>query len=186
LDYEPFVLMPNVCGSLWIDRTVEVVPSLVDFEEWYPKERPKLYASLLVFSGSRELASDAADEALARALQHWRRVRAMDSPEGWTYRVAINIVRRTTQRRRFEARLLPRLVTNAVAPAPPGEVWDLVRSLPDRQRMAVVLRYLADLTEPDIGTIMGVSRGTVASTLADARHSLSDLLVESDTAEKPS
>jgi RNA polymerase sigma-70 factor (ECF subfamily) len=52
--------------------------------------------------------------------------------------------------------------------------------------MAVVLRYLADLTEPDIAIIMGVSRGTVASTLADARHSLAELLVESDTAEKPS
>ena len=49
-----------------------------------------------------------------------------------------------------------------------------MRSLPDRQRMAVVLRYLADLTEPDIATIMGVSRGTVASTLADARRSLAD------------
>jgi DNA-directed RNA polymerase specialized sigma24 family protein len=165
---------------------VEVTPSPVDFEEWYPRERPKLYASLLVFSGSRELAADAADEALARALQHWRRVRAMESPEGWTYQVAINIVRRTAQRRRLEARLLPWLITRAVAPAPAGEVWDLVRSLPDRQRMAVALRYLADLTEPDIATIMGVSRGTVASTLADARRSLADLLVEPDAAESPS
>ena len=90
-----------------------MVPSPVDFEEWYPGERPKLYASLLVFSGSRELAADAADEALARALQHWRRVRAMDSPEGWTYQVAINVVRRTAQRRRLEARLLPWLITRA-------------------------------------------------------------------------
>jgi RNA polymerase sigma-70 factor (ECF subfamily) len=177
---------PYVLGTPWLDRSVEVVPSLLDFEEWYPRERPRLYASLLVFTGSAHLAADAADEALARALLHWRRVRAMDSPEGWTYRVAINVARRTLQRRRREMRLLPSVITTQVTPAPAGEVWDLVRSLPDRQRMAVVLRYLADLTEPEIATIMDVSRGTVATTLVDARHALAAVLVEPDVAEKQS
>ncbi len=164
---------------------MEIV-SPFDFEEWYPRERRKLYAAVLVFTGSAQLATDAADEALARAFLHWRRVREMESPEAWTYRVAINVARRTAQRRQREMRLLPWLVRREATPAPAGEIWDLVRTLPDRQRIAIVLRYLADLTEPDIATIMGVSRGTIASTLADARHALAAILVEPDTAEAPS
>ncbi len=60
--------------------------------------------------------------------------------------------------------------TPRFAPAPSGEVWDLVRALPDRQRTALVLRYVADLAERDIASVMGVTRGTVASTLSDARR----------------
>lgn len=157
-----------------------------DFEHWYVGEHARLFASLLVLSGDRELAAEATDEALSRALQHWERVREMDSPGGWTYQVALNVVRRTARRRTLERRVLRRLSSHADAPAPAGEVWDVVRALPERQRMAVVLRYVADLAENDIATAMGVTRGTVASTLADARRALAGLLAEPDVAEEPS
>ncbi len=156
-----------------------------DFEPWYAREHARLFASLLVLSGDRDLAADAADEALSRALQHWDRVCEMDSPEGWTYRVAVNVVRRVARRRALERRVLWRLASRQAMPTPGGEVWDLVRSLPTRQRTAVVLRYLADLPESEIATVMGVTRGTVASTLADARHSLAEILAEPDVAEEP-
>ena len=157
-----------------------------DFETWYLGEHARLFASLLVLSGDRDLAEDATDEALSRALQHWDRVREMESPGGWVYRVAVNRVRRVARRRALERRLVRRLVPRTDVPAPGGEVWDLVRTLPDRQRTAVVLRYLADLTESDIATVMGVTRGTVASTLADARRALAAVLTEPEAAEEPS
>ena len=157
-----------------------------DFERWYVGEHARLFGSLLVLSGDREIAAEATDEALSRALQHWDRVGLMDSPGGWTYQVAVNVVRRLTRRRALERRLLRRLGPRAAEPAPGGEVWDLVRSLPERQRTAVVLRYVADLAEADIATAMGVTRGTVASTLADARRTLSGVLTEADVAEEPS
>ncbi len=159
---------------------------LRDFEHWYVGEHARLFASLFVLSGDRDLAEDATDEALSRALQHWDRVREMESPGGWVYQVAVNRLRRVARRRALEQRLLRRLGPRTAAPGPAGEVWDLVRSLPDRQRTAVVLRYLADLTESDIATAMGVTRGTVASTLADARRSLAAVLTEPQAAEEPS
>src|SRR5262249_6317679 len=116
--------------------------------------------------------------AFVRALQHWPRVQSMASPAGWVYRVGVHVMRRSARRRALERRLLQRLRVDEVAPAPPGEVWDLVRALPDRQRSAVVLRYVADLEERDIARAMGVTRGTVASTLADARRSLAVVLTE--------
>ena len=38
-----------------------------------------------------------------------------------------------------------------------------LRDLPDRQREAIVLRYYADLSEAEIATAMGISRGAVKS-----------------------
>src|SRR5262249_19556386 len=49
---------------------------------------------------------------------------------------------------------------------------DRIRELPERQRVAVVLRFVADLTEPDIAQIMGVRRGTVSATLRAALRTL--------------
>jgi len=59
-----------------------------------------------------------------------------------------------------------------VHPLPQPEIWVAVRQLPDRARTAVALRYVADLTEREIAEVMGISRGTVASTLFDARARL--------------
>lgn len=41
-----------------------------------------------------ELGREAAAEAFTRALEAWSRVGPMSSPEGWTYRVGVNVVRR--------------------------------------------------------------------------------------------
>jgi RNA polymerase sigma-70 factor (ECF subfamily) len=66
-----------------------------------------------------------------------------------------------------------------VAPVTPQpELWAAVRALPERQRAAVVLRYVADLPEKDIGLVLGVARGTVAASLAHARKNLAGALVE--------
>lgn len=63
---------------------------------------------------------------------------------------------------------------------PTGELWQLVRALPARQRTAVVLRHVADLTEPEIGEAMGISRGGVSSTLRAAHSSLRRQLADVD------
>ncbi len=61
------------------------------------------------------------------------------------------------------------------------EVWQAVRALPDRQRTAIVLRYVADLPEADIAEALHVSRGTVASNLSDARKALARFLDDDET-----
>ena len=149
------------------------------FEPWYRDTYRQLVTSMLAVSGDHEIAAEAADEAFSRAWRHWDQVRGMASPEGWTYRVALNVLRSQARRRRVEERLLPRLVRRSEVSAPAGEVWELVRELPQRQRTAVVLRYVADLDERHIAEAMGVTRGTVASTLAAARHALG-LALEAD------
>ena len=51
-----------------------------------------------------------------------------------------------------------------------------IRGLPERQRLAVVLHYLDDLPVQEVAAVMGISDGTVKTTLFKARASLAAAL----------
>ena len=53
-----------------------------------------------------------------------------------------------------------------------------IHVLPDRQRTVLVLRYYLDLSEEEIATMMGISRGTVKSTSSRALTALGRILGE--------
>ncbi|HJR25562.1 MAG TPA: sigma-70 family RNA polymerase sigma factor [Acidimicrobiales bacterium] len=148
----------------------------LDFEGWYRREHPVLLASMVLVSGQPELAREAVDEALTRALERWERVSAMSSPGGWTYKVALHCLRRRSRRAALERRLLGRLHRHGAVAPPAGEAWEVVRSLPARQRAVVVLRYVADLSQAEIAEVLGITRSTVSSTLTDAHRALAPLL----------
>lgn len=153
----------------------------LEFEEWYGAERRQLVASLVLVTGDLHRARDAADEAFVPAYERWSRVGRMASPTGWTYRVALNVVRRTERRRSIEERLLRRKGpprSDVDLPEPAVEAWRAVAALPPRQRLAIVLRYVGDLTESDIARAMGVRRSTVSRTIEAAASSLRAVLGE--------
>ena len=100
----------------------------------------------------------------------------MESPGGYVYRIALHEAWRRRRRARIERGLWARSRVDPIVPAPAGEAWDLVRNLAPRQRTAIVLRYVADLTEAEIARVMGVSRTTVSSTLIDARRLIAEQL----------
>ena len=151
-----------------------------DFADWYAHEHRRLLTSLILVTGSLDAAQEATDEAFTRAFAHWSRVATMASREGWTYRVALNVVRRRARRAQLERVLLARQRPATEVPAPADEAWLMVRELPPRQRTAVVLRFVADMTEQQVGEAMGVSRSTISSALADARTALAGMLTESN------
>jgi RNA polymerase sigma factor (sigma-70 family) len=80
----------------------------------------------------------------------------------------------------MERRLLARDRKPAEVPAPAIELWTVVATLSRRQREVVVLRYIADFPEIEIARVLGVSRSTVSSTLADAHRRLGSLLDEGE------
>ncbi len=47
-----------------------------------------------------------------------------------------------------------------------------VRELPPQRRMAIFLRYFADLSYAEIGETLGIAEGTVAATLSQAHRQL--------------
>ena len=70
-----------------------------------------------------------------------------------------------------------------------GTAWGLdtmeaIAALPLRQRTAVALHYVADLSIADTATLMGVSVGTVTATLHAARANLGRTLADPEQ-ERP-
>ena len=148
------------------------------FPAFFRANFAQVAASLSLALGRPELGEDAAAEAFARAYARWSTVRAYESPVGWTYRVGLNHGLRAAKRRGQEAALLERAAGPSVSGDIPTDVdfWVLLRSLPERQRIAAALRYGADLTETEIAQIMRVRRSTVSSALDAARTKLGPLI----------
>jgi RNA polymerase sigma-70 factor (ECF subfamily) len=152
-----------------------------DFDAWYERVAPAVIASLAVVVGDRELAREGTADAFLKALVDWERVRVMDNPQAWVFKVALNLTRRAARRAARERESWRRAATGrplAVADPADGDVWRLVAQLPYRTRLAMVLRYVADWTEPEIASAMGVTRGTVATLIHRGRQQLGAQLAQ--------
>jgi RNA polymerase sigma-70 factor (ECF subfamily) len=148
-----------------------------EFEEWYRELYPRFVTTLAVSLGSREEAAEVAGDAFVTAFEQWDRVGRMDNPSGWAFRVAMNRARRRGRRRTAE-RNSAELLAPSVPVGGEGlmELQVLLSPLPERMRQVVALRHVADLTEPAIAEVLGISRGTVSSTLRDAYPRLAELM----------
>jgi RNA polymerase sigma factor (sigma-70 family) len=98
--------------------------------------------------------------------------------EAWIWRIALSCAldgRRSAWRLRLNGvAVLPD--PQVVDPARDPELAAAVRALAPRRRLMVFLRYYADLSYAEIAEACGVSEGTVAAALAQARAALADAL----------
>lgn len=151
-----------------------------DFDRFFLGEHRKIVALALAWTGDREVAQDVAQEVLARAFRQWAKVSSLDAPGGWTHRVAINLL--IDRRRDLDRRSLASARLGQPSPyelPEPADSWQAaVRQLPDRERAAVVLHYVADLSVAQIAEMLSVSEGTVKATLSHARTKLRSTLTE--------
>lgn len=132
---------------------------------------------LRALTGDVATAEDVAQEALAKAGEHWERISRFDQPGAWVRRVALNASINVHRRRQREARAVLRLgppptAASGAADRDDGELWRLVRQLPDQQRFAVVLRYVEDRSVHDIAHVLLCSEGAVKTHLSRARAAL--------------
>lgn len=148
-----------------------------ELSSFYDVEYPRVVSGLTLIVGSREVAEELAQEAFVRAFQRWSRVSGLDSPGGWTWRVAVNLASSHLRRRRAAGRARRRLQnrpSRAEAPSHPDEfgVRTLVAALPHRQRVAVVSRYFLDMSISDTAALMEVSEDAVKALTKRATASL--------------
>lgn len=118
------------------------------------REHPRLVGALDLYVGDVHVAEELAQEALVRASQHWSRVSRLDSPGGWTHRVATNLANSWFRRRAAERRARGRIDPVVAHRDPDGADRESVRravsALPDRQRLVLVLRYYLDLPAAEV------------------------------------
>ena len=128
--------------------------------------------------GDRDVADDLAHDAFERAIGRFHHLRDADSFWPYLRRSIVNAAssrwrRRSTERAalaRHHARPQPPSATSSIEERDP--LWRAVRTLPVRQRTALVLRYFEDLSEQQTAEILGCSVGTVKSQTARALAAL--------------
>jgi RNA polymerase sigma factor (sigma-70 family) len=115
--------------------------------------------------GERAAAEDVAAEASTRAYDRWDQTGdARARLVAWTVRVTTNLAIDATRRREAPAEHIePHGATNpADAVAVRLALIAALQALPERQRQAVALRHLADLSQEQVARALGVRPGTVA------------------------
>jgi RNA polymerase sigma-70 factor (ECF subfamily) len=136
-----------------------------DFAAFWRVEWPRVVGALTLYTGSPELAEELAQDAAARAARDWKKVRALESPGGWLYRVALNLARSRFRRDRV-ARNAQHLLARRAEQHDPDAVDAIavraaVGALPERERAVILLRYWLDLSEADIAHAVRAPVGTV-------------------------
>lgn len=153
------------------------------FEEFYEENYAAVCRALAAGLGiGSAAAEEAAQEAFVRALVRWRRVAPMERPSGWVYVTAVRVALR--RRPDAPAPIEPDAPDGADAVTDRIMVLDAISRLPERQRLAVVLRYFADLDLATIATAMDCALGTVKSTLHAALRSL-EVRLDDDYVKEP-
>lgn len=142
-----------------------------EFVEMYERHYPRLVRALEISGARRAEAEDIAQEAFARTLGHWRRVRTGTNPPGYAYTVAFRLARR-----RVPATVL--LGDERAAPDVAGEavtnvaVGSALAAMPPRRRTCAVLCLLGGLSPAEAGAVLGIEASTVRKQLEHARAEL--------------
>ncbi len=130
--------------------------TLVDsFTEFVKKTEPHLQRALCIALGG-DVGREATADALAHGWEHWDRVRVMDNPAGYLYRVGRNQVKH----RRRKRPVLPPLPTEELPWIEPGLPAALVR-LSEPQRVSVMLAKGFGWTYAEVAQYLDVSKSTV-------------------------
>jgi len=138
-------------------------------EKLFREESAKLWRSLFLHTGDREVARDSVAEAFAQLLGRGEDVR---DPKAWVWRASFRIARgqMTSQ---------PVPVARPSAYEPPEPIADLVnalRAISATQRQALVLHYIADMSMADVARVLGTSRSAVGVHLFRGRRRLRELM----------
>jgi RNA polymerase sigma-70 factor (ECF subfamily) len=159
-----------------VARKPSVQPA--DIEAIYRDRFPVFVLSITAVLNDGQEALDVVQEGFSRALRRTRTFRGEGTLEGWIWRIVLNVAA-DRGRALVKGRVPADQGSGHADPDTPDEaIRSQLRALPERQRLAVFLRYYADLSYDQIAEVLGVRSGTVAATLNAAHTSLRNDLEE--------
>lgn len=130
-------------------------------------------------SGGAEEGKDAVQEAFAKALARRWQYRGESSLEAWVWRIVLNEAKAQarTRRRRSASESLEGGASGSAAEVQRRlEVRAALARLPERERLALFLRYYGDLDYEQIAAVLDVRTGTVGASLNAGRRRVERLL----------
>lgn len=162
------------------------------FRDFVTARSAGLLRTAYLLTGDRGLAEDAVQSMFGRVYLSWSRIRHREAADAYCRKALVREVSSWRRRRRVSH------VLTAEVPEPPQQAPDeaseasealrsAMRALSPRQRAVVVLRFYDDVSEADVATALGISRGSVKqhthraiTSLRAALCSTAELIEETD------
>ncbi|MGO9196000.1 MAG: RNA polymerase sigma factor [Acidimicrobiales bacterium] len=151
-----------------------------DFAALFEAQYRRVVRALELGGLDHASAEDAAQEAFARTLGHWRRVREGTNPPGYVFRTAFRLARRQLRR-------LPDLQLDEARAVSVDRISDVaarldietaLAAMPPRRRACAVLCLVVGLTTSETARSLGIAEGTVRKQLEAARRTLRSELTD--------
>jgi len=154
-------------------------------EELFAAHHSEIYAYLIRMLRDPELAADLTQDAFVKAYRNYDTLEKPENARAWLYqiahRVALDHIRRQkivrflpwTGESRGAAPSTERLVMDAHLS---GDMQRALAKIPERQRAALLLAELHDLTGLELAAALGVSHVAARALLTRARESLRQAL----------
>jgi RNA polymerase sigma factor (sigma-70 family) len=145
--------------------------SLDEIEAVYRESAHRFRSVAAAIVHDREVAWDLVQDAFASAVRRRASFRRDGPLEAWLWRTVVNTA--VSHARRARGGRAPREPERSVEqPGRNPDVQDAVAALPERQRLAVFLRYYADLDYRTIGTVLGIEDATARASVRAAHGAL--------------
>jgi RNA polymerase sigma-70 factor (sigma-E family) len=150
-----------------------VVTDRLAFGEYVRIRSRALLRAAQAMTGNRSDAEDLVQATLVKAYLSWDRISDPAALDTYVRRVMVNTHISGWRRRRLDEYPTDDLPDSPAADATgDADLRDVVQRaidrLPRQMRAAVMLRFYDDMTEPEVAAALGISVGTVKSTVARA------------------
>ena len=154
-------------------------------EELFSRHQREIYAYLLRMLRDPELAADLTQDAFVKAYRAYDSLEKPENARAWLYQIAHRVALDNLRRNRI-VRFIP-LVGESRNSAPSaehlvmeanlsGELQRALERIPERQRAALLLAELHDLSGLELAAALGVSHVAARALLTRARESLRQAL----------
>ena len=161
-------------------------------EELFGKHQNEIYAYLLRMLRDPELAADLTQDAFVKAYRAYDHLEKPENARAWLYQIAHRVALDNLRRNKI-VRFVPLVgETRNTAPSAEhlvmdarlsGELQRALEKIPERQRTALLLAELHDMTGLELAAAMGVSHVAARALLTRARESLRQALAAERAAE---
>lgn len=161
-------------------------PRYDEFSRYVAERGPALLRIAKSLTNNHADAEDLLQAALVKTFLAWDRITHPRARDGYVRRAMVNTRISEWRRNRLDVYPTEEIPEQRIDdPTWRSDLADVVErsvaKLPERQRMTVILRFYDDLTEAQIAERLGVTLGTVKSTLSRATEKLrhdADLIIE--------
>ena len=180
--------LPDTDRSVEIAETASLVQRTLGgdsaaFEQLIMRYERRVFSLSMKLLGATDDAQDAAQEVFLRAFKYIHRFDVQRPIEPWLMQMTVNVCRNIGRNRQRRWNTFPETVEPNVAPAQESGnphngfveeqerqmLWKALDSLPEKERMAVILRDIDGLPTSEVAEILGSSETTVRSQVSRAR-----------------